>query len=113
PSTAPPATAPPPPPTPKPPACAQPHVDATVTRPVEPDYPDIARQQGATGTVQVKVTLTATGAVAGASVYRGSGNASLDNAAVKAAEQSSYTPEIEDCQPIAGSYLFRADFTGQ
>ncbi|MGP6191416.1 MAG: energy transducer TonB [Vulcanimicrobiaceae bacterium] len=113
-STAPPATAPPatPAPTPKP-ACANPHVDATVTRPVEPDYPDIARQQGATGTVQVKVTLTASGSVAGASVYKSSGNVALDGAAVKAAQESSYAAEVDECQPTAGSYLFRADFTGQ
>jgi protein TonB len=112
--TAPPSTAPPATPaaTPKP-ACAQPHVDATVTRPVEPDYPDMARQQGATGTVQVKVTLTAGGGVSSASVYRTSGNQSLDNAAVAAAQQSSYSPEIDNCQPVAGSYLFRADFSGQ
>ena len=95
------------------PACAQPHVDATVIKPVEPDYPDIARQQGATGTVHVKVTLSTGGDVTAASVYKSSGNPALDEAAVKAAQGSSYSPEIDNCQPIAGSYLFRADFTGQ
>jgi periplasmic protein TonB len=108
--TAGPATAPPAPtPTPRP-ACAVPNKDAVLTRGVEPEYPEIARQQGAVGTTQVKVTLTATGGVSAATVYKSSGNAALDNAAVAAARASSYAPETENCAPIAGSYLFRADF---
>jgi periplasmic protein TonB len=107
-----PATAAPPPP-PTPPRCAQPHKDATTTRPVEPDYPDLARQQGAVGTVQVKVSLTPTGSVVSTSVYKSSGNALLDKAALAAARASSYAPEVEDCSPVAGTYLFRADFSSQ
>jgi protein TonB len=114
-STAPAATAPPaatPAPTQKP-SCANPNVPATTTRPVEPDYPEMARQQGMTGTVQVKVTLAATGSVQGAVVYKSSGSAALDNAAIAAAKQSSYAAEVDNCVPTAGTYLFRADFTGQ
>jgi protein TonB len=111
--TAGPATAPPPPPTPTPPRCSQPHKDASTTRPVEPDYPDIARQQGAVGTVQVKVSLSATGSVVGTSVYKSSGNGALDRSALAAARASSYAPEVEDCAPIAGQYIFRADFNSQ
>jgi protein TonB len=107
-----PATAPPAP-TPTPPHCALPHKDATTTRPVEPDYPDLARQQGAVGTVQVKVSLSPTGSVVSTSVYKSSGNALLDKAALSAARASSYAPEVEDCAPVAGTYLFRADFNSQ
>ena len=110
PATAPPAT---PQPTPTPPHCAKPHVDAQTTRAVEPDYPDLARQQGAVGTVQVKVSLNATGGVTSTSIYKSAGNAQLDKAALSAARASTYSPEIEDCQATAGTYLFRADFTGQ
>jgi protein TonB len=110
PATAPPAT---PQPTPTPPRCSQPHKDATTTRPVEPDYPDMARQQGAVGTTQVKVSLSATGSVIDATVYKGSGNQFLDRAAIAAAKASSYSPEVEDCQRVPGVYLFRADFSSQ
>ncbi|HMD01338.1 MAG TPA: energy transducer TonB [Candidatus Baltobacteraceae bacterium] len=105
---------PPPPPSPSPkPACAQPHVDATVTRPVEPDYPELAKQQSLTGVTQVKVTLSETGAVQGTDVYKSSGSSLLDRAAIAAAKQSSYSPEIDNCVKQAGSYIFRAEFTSQ
>jgi protein TonB len=101
-------------PTPSPkPACAQPHVDAVVTRPADPEYPELARQQGVTGVTQVRVTLTETGGVSDAEVYKSSGNALLDRAAVTAAKQSSYAPEIDNCVKVSGSYLFRAEFAGQ
>jgi len=102
----------PPTPTPKP-QCAQPHVEANAVDKAEPEYPEIARQQGAVGTTQVKVTLDAAGTVTDAAVYKSSGNQSLDQSAVKAAKASRYTPEIDACQKIAGSYLFTADFQTQ
>jgi protein TonB len=97
--------------TPKP-SCVQPHVDATTTNPIAPDTPETAREQGATGTVQVKVSLTATGSVLAAAVYKSSGSPLLDEAAVRAARQSTYAPEIDDCVKVAGDYIFRADFEG-
>ncbi len=108
----PPPTPPPPTPTPKP-VCAVPNADATTTQAVEPDYPDIARQQGAVGTTQVKVSLDATGHVLDASIAKSAGSAALDQAAVKAARASSFAPEVVNCVKTAGSYIFRADFTGQ
>ncbi len=103
--TAPPATAPP--------ACAKPHVDAVATNKVEPDYPEMARQQGAVGTTEVRVTLSATGAVTSATVHKSSGNVQLDAAAVRAARASSYKPEIDNCDPVGGDYLFVATFEAQ
>jgi hypothetical protein len=35
---------------------------------------------------------------------------SLDQAALRAARQSTYSPKLEDCKPVTGSYLFTADF---
>lgn len=112
PATPAPTPVPTPTPTPKP-ACANPNADATTTQAVEPDYPDIARQQGAVGTTQVKVSLDAAGHVLDASVQKSAGNAALDQAAVKAAKASSFAPETVNCVKTAGSYIFRADFTGQ
>lgn len=104
-------------PTPSPtqrPSCAVPNADAaTKGEPVQPDYPDIARQQGLAGTTQVKVALDAKGNVTDVSVYKSAGAAVLDQAALKAARQTAYTPEIVDCVPTGGVYLFRADFTSQ
>jgi protein TonB len=100
-------------PTPTPRSCSQPHQDAATTQKAEADYPEIARQQGAVGTVTVRVNLSATGSVAGLNVYKSSGIAALDAEALKAARNSRYSPEIEDCQKVAGQYLFVVDFTSQ
>ena len=110
-----PAPTPVPTPTPTPkPQCAVPNAQAAIRgTAVEPDYPDIARQQGAVGTTSVKVTLDPTGSVTDVSVYKSAGNAALDQAALKAARATAYTPDIVGCVKTAGSYIFEADFTGQ
>lgn len=103
----------PPTPTPKP-QCAVPNAQAAIKgQAVEPDYPDIARQQGAVGDTSVKVTLDPTGSVTDVSVYKSAGNASLDQAALKAAKATAYTPDVVNCVKTAGSYIFEAQFTGQ
>lgn len=100
-------------PTPKP-ACAVPNKDAAIKgTAADAEYPDIAKEQGAVGTTQVKVTLDASGGVQGVSVYKSSGNQALDNSALQAAKATAYTPETVNCVPQPGSYLFRVDFTGQ
>lgn len=113
PATAAPTAPPPPPPTPTPRACAQPHADAVMTQGVEPEYPEIARQQGAVGVTQVKVDLDPKGNVVGASVYKSSGSPILDREAMKAARASRYRAEVENCVAVGGSYLFRAEFQTQ
>jgi TonB family protein len=85
---------------------------ATTMRPAMPDYPSVARAAGVTGTVQVFVRLDASGNVVETGIYKSSGNATLDAAARRAAQDSSYSPEIYRCEPIPGTYLFRADFAG-
>ncbi|GAC1306151.1 MAG: hypothetical protein NVSMB21_08590 [Vulcanimicrobiaceae bacterium] len=110
--TPPPPTPTPPPPTPKP-ACPVPNADATTVSAVEPDYPDIARQQGAVGTAKIKVSLDAAGHVLDVALAKSSGNASLDQSALKAARASTFAPEVVNCVKTAGVYLFTADFQGQ
>jgi protein TonB len=106
------STAPPTPiSTPTPRVCARPNSDARTIRAVEPDYPEIARERGAVGVAQVRVTLLATGAVRDAAIYRSSGDGSLDLEAVKAARASTYAPAFEDCSAVGGQYIFRAEFT--
>ena len=100
-------------PTPTPRSCAQPHEDAKTVQKAEADYPEMARQQGAVGVVTVKVQLTATGQVTGLGIYKSSGFSALDQEALKAARNSRYAAEVEECQKVAGQYLFVVDFTAQ
>ena len=65
------------------------------------------------GTLIGFVTLDASGKVVTAVIERGTGSTLLDNAAVAAAQESSFSPEIDDCRPVGGTYLFRADFSAQ
>lgn len=90
------------------PACSQPNVQAKAVNPITPPVPDDAA--GQTGTAQVQVTLSASGSVEAASIYRSTGSLILDRAAVKAARTSEYTPELRDCVPVRGIYLFTVDF---
>jgi TonB family protein len=99
-----------PPGTPKP-SCANPNVDATVTNAVQPDYPDSARDLGLGAvTVEVEVTVGLTGNLVSATVYKSSSNMAIDQAALRAARESTYAPKMVDCQPTQGDYLFTADF---
>ena len=111
-----PAPATPPPPTPKPTptpqSCARPNVAATTIRPVEPDTPPMAQQQGIQGTVQVVVSLNADSKVVGTRIQT-SPSAILNSAALSAARQSTFQTEIRDCKPIAADYIFSVDFTAQ
>jgi protein TonB len=110
-------TAPPAPPapsapagTPKP-ACRTPYQDATAVQAVTPDYPDAAREQGL-GEVQVTVivTISPSGSLVNATIGQGSGNMSIDQAALSAARQSTYAPKIVNCQPVEGTYNFKVTF---
>ena len=100
-------------PTPTKAACANPNMPATATQKVTPDMPEIARQMGASGTAQVKVTLDADGHVTGTAIYASTHNKALDNAALQAAQQSKYAPEIDNCVKTGGSYLYTVTFESQ
>ncbi len=100
----------PPPGTPKP-ACRNPFQDATVVQQVSPDYPESARSLGlGQVTVQVKVTVSPSGSLIGASIFQSGNNMSLDQAALSAARQSTYSPKVVNCEPVTGDYLFKVTF---
>lgn len=110
-SPAPAATVGPPASTPTPPQCQTPYQDAAVNQGVDPSYPDTAREMGmGTATVAVEVTIGPQGQVLKASIAQSSNNMAMDNAAKQAAEQSTYTPKIVNCQPTTGTYLFKVTF---
>jgi len=95
------------------PACANPNQPAAATQKVTPDMPEIARQMGASGTAQIKVTLDANGNVLSVSVFKSTNNRALDQAALQAAQQSKYSAEVRNCQPVGGAYLYTVTFESQ
>ncbi|MBV8246398.1 MAG: TonB family protein [Candidatus Eremiobacteraeota bacterium] len=91
--------------------CANPNAEATVTNPYQPEYPEQAKELGlGPVTVLVEVKLSATGSVTGVSILQSSNNSSIDQEALRAARESTYTAKMENCQPVAGDYSFRANF---
>ena len=64
------------------------------------------------GTTVVQVDIDAEGHVLNASIAKTSGVYGLDQAALKAARQSTFQPEVRNCAGVAGSYLFEVDFLG-
>jgi TonB family protein len=92
-------------------SCPERYRMARTTRPVVPNYPALARTRGVRGVSYVAVTLDATGAVTEAHVYQSSRSKELDDAALDAARRSGYAPEVFRCEPVSGTYLFRAEFT--
>jgi TonB family protein len=96
-----------------PPPCVPTYAAATTVHIAAPDYPEIAREQGAQGTVVDEVTLTASGAVANADIYSSSGFRALDDAATTAASATTYRAETFRCASVYGIYFFSVDFVLQ
>ena len=90
--------------------CAKPYASAGVVKAIEPDYPETAAYVHAQGTSLVLVNLLDDGSVDHTSIFNSSGNISLDAAAVASASHSTYSQAVFRCMPIAGAYIFRADF---
>ncbi len=68
---------------------------------VEREYPDLLKDAGIEGTVQVYVFIDKDGQVQNAQVNNSSGNKSLDEAALKAAQQFEFTPALNRDQKVA------------
>lgn len=92
-------------------ACRSPYQDAALVQFVQPAYPQSARELGL-GVVNAKVvvTLSPTGTLISASIYQSAGNMSLDQAALSAARQSTFSPKIVNCEPVTGDYLLSVTF---
>jgi TonB family protein len=94
-----------------PPACSRPFANAALDRAAIPIYPDSARLNGTAGVALIQVTLDESGTESAVRVFRSSGDASLNVAALDAAKTSTYFPQVFACRPRRGSYIFRADFS--
>lgn len=90
--------------------CERPYVAARLLKPARPEYPEAARSAYASGTVLVSLDLNEDGKAISSPVVGSSGFALLDRSATEAALGSQYAPQIFRCTPVAGSYLFEAQF---
>lgn len=79
-------------------------VDARFVNRVAPDYPNIARDQGAGGTAIVLATVGPSGTVLSVAIDQSTGNKLLDSSALAAARESTFeAPEI-DGAPATETY---------
>ena len=92
------------------PECAIESRPATIVRFVVPTYPSVAAKLGATGTSVVGIDLSSDGSLLAVRLLKSSGNSVLDYAAIKTASAMEYGPEIQDCEPVSGSYSVEVDF---
>ena len=90
--------------------CDAPYAAARPVNAQAPDYPDLAYQQGARGSVVVSLPIGADGAVLSVRVLRSSGNVSLDRAGSRAAIESTYAPAVFRCEQVIEDVTLRADF---
>jgi TonB family protein len=91
-------------------ACSRQAAAAAISTEVPADYPRVAAEQNFSGTAVVQVDLAQTGAIRNASIFESSGNTVVDRAALLAAHQQTYSPQIVGCEPVGGSYLITVDF---
>jgi TonB family protein len=91
------------------PACSNPNAPAATVNVMSPTTPEDAT--GEVGMAQIRVTLTPSGAVSAAELFRSAGNMLLDRAAIAAARQTTYRAAVRDCISVGGSYLFTVNFT--
>ena len=88
--------------------CAKPNADPKALDAAAPDLPKSQWPAHKVSAV-VLVTIAPSGKATGARIYKSSGSASIDHAVTIAAEKSTYSPKIADCEPVTGTYLFKAD----
>ena len=94
------------------PSCEHPFTAAIVSKPVQPVFPKIVKDEGMaqSAAAMVYVVINPNGKVADAWIFASSGYPLLDQSALDAAKHSSYIAPTSYCQAISGTYLFKADF---
>ncbi len=94
------------------PTCDHPFVAATVTKVVQPDYPQSMKEDAwnVTGISEVYVAIDPHGNLTDAWIFASSGYVEFDREAIRAARHSKYSPAVSYCRPVSGTYVFRADF---
>ena len=78
---------------------------------VQPEYPEMAKEQNIQGTAVVLITIGPSGNVVNASIAESSGNAALDKAALQAAQASTFKPPLANGVPTTRQYKIEYVFT--
>jgi TonB family protein len=88
-------------------SCSSP---ANILNPVEPDIPESVAKAHPNVSVELNVTVDASGQPSAIEVVKATGNKTIDAAVARAAQHSTYRPEMQNCKAVSGGkYLFRAD----
>ncbi len=81
-----------------------------IINPVQPDIPESIAKAYPNATVELAVTVNASGQPSAMEIVKATGNKTIDAAVAHAAQHSTYKPEIRNCKAVSGGkYLFRAD----
>ncbi len=91
------------------PTAATPNACSHLARYLTGPPPQVDRPAGLKA--QVLVRLSSAGNVMSAVISKSSGNAAFDQAVIVAAKKGTYGPEVQNCKPVAGTYLFDAETT--
>lgn len=94
-------------------ACLNPDQEAKMVTIVQPEFPESAHLQGATGVVLLAISLDDSGRVTNIDVSKSSGYVSLDQAAIAAARLTSYSPKISGCKPTPTVFESQYNLYGQ
>lgn len=87
--------------------CATPNREPAIVEQVTPDLNGIGSHITGPTSVTVRVRLDPAGRVTGVDVVDSSGDRLLDDAVVRAARLSKFTPHYVDCKAVAGEYLLK------
>jgi TonB family protein len=87
------------------PACAIPNRDAAIIEEVEPDLSGLESHVTGPTSVTVRVSIDPNGRPGNVAVVSSSGDRLLDDAVIRAARLSKYTPRYVDCKPVDGDYV--------
>jgi len=101
---------PPPPPPPPPPKPKGPSSPPRVLNWTDPPYPEQARQQGAEGTVVLRVRVSASGQPEQVSVARSSGRSDFDETALAHVRRARFAPALKEGEPTPMTITFRVRF---
>jgi TonB family protein len=86
-------------------ACAIPNREAAIIEEVAPDLSGLESHVTGPTSVTVRVSVDPSGRAGSVTVVSSSGDRLLDDAVVRAARLSKYTPRYVDCKAVEGDYI--------
>jgi TonB family protein len=92
------------------PVCANPFRDGRLVEQGSLNLSEDMQNHGLSGETDVEVSINKDGTLADAWVWLSSGEAALDNAALWAAQHSTYEGAMAYCEPVPANYLFKITF---